>query len=258
MSIRLSHLLITILTLLPGLLKGQDEIFVEIRGELRTVDGKPVSFAHVIDLSNRRGTSADYEGRFRIFTQPGDTLLFSAVGFQKATLAVPENLRSGTYPIKLVLQQDTIALPVAVITPWPESWEEFRQAFTALDIPNENASIEISDKALEQAIRDARPGGGIILPGPVSLLYDAFSREAKNRRRYENLQAGMQKFETIYRRLGHQALAEICHSGELDVMQAFIEACGLSQDLISGSSDLDLILALMRCNDCNEHRNQPK
>lgn len=226
---------------------GQEQEYLEIRGEVLRMDGMGVPFANIMSMEMQNGTAADYYGKFRFFVKAGDTLQISAIGFQTAEIAVPGHLEAGIYPLRVKLQTDTLELSETVITPWPETWEEFRQAFVELDVPGETAVIEIPDEAIKQAIRDAKPEGGLTLPGPVSLLYNAFSREARYKRKLESLKGESRRFEIIRKRIGPEVLANICGSEVRDVMERFVARCGITDAFLAEASELDLIQALYQC-----------
>lgn len=233
----------------PHSSQAQDPVYVDIRGSVYDMAGRGIPFAHLISIRTLKGTAADYYGRFRFFAKPGDTLILTAMGFRNTTIPIPDHLGEGVYPIRITLPPDTLELSEAVITPWPETWQEFRHAFITLDVPGDAPYIEIPAAAIRQAIRDARPGGGITLPGPVSMLYEAFSRNAKYRRKLEALQKESSRFETIKYRLGQSVLATITGSGEPDQMEAFVAHCDLSDNFIATASNLQLITILLQCAD---------
>lgn len=258
MFFRINSLILSVLLFFSLQSKAQDDIFIDIRGEVLSMNGKGVPFVNVFSTTGQKGTAADFYGKFRMFVQSGDTLKITAVGFRPSIIPIPPDLPKGIYPLRITLSQDTIELSEAVITPWPENWQEFRAAFLALDVPNESFIIEIPQAALKQAIRDAKPGGGITMPGPVSILYEAFSRDAKKRRKLEALEGESNRFEIICRSVGQNGLANLCGSKERDKMESFVARCNLSDVFIAQANKLELIEALMHCADCSDTTNQEK
>lgn len=107
----------------------------------------PVFYANIWDKNKRRGTVSNGQGFFSFVVHKGDTILFSAIGYQKAKMVVPATLSENTYSIIQFMKHDTIMLPTAVIYPWPAP-HEFKQAFLALNIPDDD--IARAQKNLEQ------------------------------------------------------------------------------------------------------------
>ena len=235
-------------------IQAQEPVIVDIRGSIHDLAGRGIPFAHLISVTTMKGTAADYYGRFRFHTVAGDTLILTAMGYRNTTIPIPHFLSEGVYPLHITLPPDTLELSEAVITPWPETWKEFKQAFIALEVPGDAPVIEIPSAAIRQAIRDAKPGGGISMPGPVSLLYEAFSRDAKYRRKLEKLQKETSRYETIRYRLGQNVLATIAGTGEPDRLEAFVARCDLGDSFITEASNLQLIMVLLQC----AERERPK
>lgn len=107
----------------------------------------PVFYANIWDKNKRRGSISNGQGFFSFVVQKGDTILFSAVGYQKAKLVIPSNLSENSYSVIQFMKNDTIMLPTAVIYPWPTP-QEFKQAFLSLNIPDDD--ITRAEKNLDR------------------------------------------------------------------------------------------------------------
>ena len=143
--------LIAILCLaLPGLAQTDSTAkpdIVQFSGVVVTDSLMPVPFAHIIVRSTYRGTMSDVYGFFSFVAQEGDTLLFSAVGFQRSQYIVPTDLAENKYSMIHVLSPDTVMLRELVVTPWP-SREQFADAFL---------NLELAETDLELAMRNLSP-----------------------------------------------------------------------------------------------------
>lgn len=95
-----------------------------------------VPFATVGDLNTRRGAIADYYGYFALVVHPGDTLIFSSLGYKKKTYVVPDTT-SMDFTLVQVLRFDTIMADPVDVYPWP-SKEEFGDYFVEMDIADED------------------------------------------------------------------------------------------------------------------------
>lgn len=121
----------------------------------------PIPYTHISIEHTRRGTFADRNGFFSMVVQKGDTLMFSAVGFKKASYIVPSNLDEHRYSIFQVMYGDTITLPETVIYPWP-SKENFKLEFLALDVSDkmrEIASKNLANNVMAH-LRESMPRDG--------------------------------------------------------------------------------------------------
>ena len=138
------------------------EIYVQISGIV--VAGsklEPVPFVTVLEKSSYRGTSSDYYGFFSFVAMPGDTIVFSSIGYKKSTYVIPDTLRNGRYSLIHSIEEDTVKLAQLDVYPWP-SREQFRDAFLNTDIPNDDLTraqnnLDPETLALKQ---EAYPAGG--------------------------------------------------------------------------------------------------
>ncbi len=115
----------------------------------------PVPFTNIIIRNEGRGTTADNSGYFSFVAKERDTILFSAVGFQKSSFIIPDSLKDHKYSLIHVMESDTVQLEEAVVYPWP-SREEFRQAFLNADIPDDDlarARKNLNDEDMRERFR---------------------------------------------------------------------------------------------------------
>ena len=143
---------------------GVDSTLVQLSGLV--LDGSQeelasVPYANIYIEGVGRGTYTDFSGFFSIVVREGDTVRFSAVGFETATLVVPDTLEDQRYSIVQMLSQDTFNLPVAVIFPWP-SREHFKLEFLAMDVSSElqrQAQANLAERRLREARKEVLPDG---------------------------------------------------------------------------------------------------
>lgn len=138
------------------------EIYVQISGII--VQGEnlnPVPFVTVIEKSSYRGTSSDYYGFFSFVAMPGDTIIFSSIGFKTSSYVIPDTLTDGRYSLIHTMEEDTILLAQYDVHPWP-SREQFRDAFLNTDIPNDDLTRAQNnlDENILVAKQEAYPAGG--------------------------------------------------------------------------------------------------
>ena len=121
----------------------------------------PIPYATIVIKNDGRGTYAGLDGFFSIVTHKGDTVVFSALGYDDAEYIVPDTLKDDKYSIVQLLTQNSIDLPAAVVFPWP-SREHFKLEFLAMDVTTELQSIateNLSANNLER-LRETVPRSG--------------------------------------------------------------------------------------------------
>lgn len=109
----------------------------------------PVPYATVLIKGDGRGTYANLEGFFSIVTHKGDSILFSALGYEDAVYVVPDTLQDDKYSIVQLMTKNNIDLPAAVVFPWP-SRDHFKLEFLAMDVTDEMQSIAANNLSADK------------------------------------------------------------------------------------------------------------
>lgn len=95
-----------------------------------------------------RGVFTDYRGFFSMPTLEGDSIIISAVGFQKQRLVVPRVV-DASYHVVINLRESTIMLAGVEVLPYSNE-EQFKEAFVALNLPSRE--LENVEKNLSPAV----------------------------------------------------------------------------------------------------------
>jgi len=107
-----------------------------------------VPYASIQISGTQYGTSSDNSGYFSLFMNPGDTLVFSSIGYQDAAFVMPFQLGSNSYSLIQLMKKDTLLLEEVVVFPWP-TLENFEKAF--LDTQPKHSEME---HVVEEVKRD--------------------------------------------------------------------------------------------------------
>lgn len=130
----------TLVILMTYTADAQTEVrkLIQFSGVVVTSDSlDPVAFTNVIIHNTRRGTMTDVYGYFSFVAQEEDTIVFSAVGYQRSSYRIPTDLEDNKYSLIHLMTKDTVELGVTTIYPWP-SKEQFREAFLTLNVPDDD------------------------------------------------------------------------------------------------------------------------
>jgi hypothetical protein len=159
-----------------------DSSLVEITGVVITGEGDdmyPVPFATVSVKSSGRGTYASFTGTFSIVCRKGETLVFSAIGYETVEYGIPENLDGLYYHITVGMKEDIINLPEVVIFPWPDP-KHLRIEFLAMkqsqaldmeEIARDNLNQETLARISDNMLPDGKEGAQYYLRKQASALY---------------------------------------------------------------------------------------
>lgn len=90
---------------------------------------------HIYVPKAGRGTTTNYLGYFSMPVLVGDSIVVSAVGFEKQHYIVPKN-KGDQLTVIIEMSQDTSYLPEIAVFPYPTE-EMFKEAILALELPNQ-------------------------------------------------------------------------------------------------------------------------
>ena len=133
--------LIIISILIAGIftptLSQDDEKLIQLSGVVRNEYLQPLQFVHILIMNQHRGTISDTRGMFSFVVHPRDTIMFSAVGYKRTGLIIPDTLASFNYPVDVIMEGDTIEIREVIILPW-KTYEEFKRAFISIELPDDD------------------------------------------------------------------------------------------------------------------------
>ncbi|MEA1887235.1 MAG: carboxypeptidase-like regulatory domain-containing protein [Bacteroidota bacterium] len=115
--------------------------YVQVNGLVFDDESMPVKYVNIISKGLRTGTTTDERGIFSIISYPGDTLIFSSVGYQPAFIRIPPGVDSPVYTIDITMEIDTINIGSVLVLPW-KTYNEFKRAVVDYVSPRE---IEIQN-----------------------------------------------------------------------------------------------------------------
>ncbi len=154
--------LIVISLLFSFFAQAQEDIKpLQLSGIVMSEDSIPqaIPFAHVYKKNGLRGTMTDAEGFFSFAVLPGDTVVFSSIGFEKEYLQIPDTLQKTAYLARVEMARDTTLLEEVTLYPWP-SRDRFKTAFLATNITTTANDIAMRNLA-SQALMERAAAMGI-------------------------------------------------------------------------------------------------
>ena len=139
-------ILLIIITALTTTIKAQGKIvwqdatnkLIQFSGVVVEGDSlRPLPYSSIIVNHSSRGTVSDYFGYFSFVAKLGDTIIFSALGYNSANFIIPDTLSTNKYSLIQVLRMDTVSLMTTEVYPWP-TIGQFKSAFLALQLPEDD------------------------------------------------------------------------------------------------------------------------
>lgn len=117
--------------------RGPEDELVQFSGMVRDLQHRALPNVNIIILNDRRGTTSDKRGMFSFVVHSNDTILFSHMGHKGTIHVIPDSLAGQQYPADIFMVSDTFHLAEVRIYPW-KTYQEFKEAFLALDLPDDD------------------------------------------------------------------------------------------------------------------------
>lgn len=127
--------------------KKGGENLVQFSGVIRNINYVPLGHVNIVILNKAEGTTSDGRGLFSFVVQPNDTVLFSHIGYKPTIHVIPDTLQTFDYPSDIFMVSDTFQLAEVKIYPW-KTYEEFKDAFIAMEMPTDNEERALKNIAL--------------------------------------------------------------------------------------------------------------
>jgi hypothetical protein len=168
-------------------------------------------------------------------------------------------MHSPVIPLHVLMRVDTTQISGVTIYPWPADAKALKEAVLAMEdqtpkipdlklndpkfynIPLPGGQPKVSIPGMPD------PGLTVTLPGPITALYDAFSKEGKSRRMFESLTNQDNKKVVAARRYNADVVQRVTHFKTDKEIQDFMLFCNLSVDFIVSSKEYDLYKAIHEC-----------
>jgi hypothetical protein len=137
--------IITVLAIASGLMltathtaqaQGQEKLVMFTGIITAGKTSEPLPEAYISIPRAGRGVLSNNVGYFAIPVLPGDSVVFSYLGFKKQYHIIPRRLAEQSYSAVVAMQEDVQMLTEVKVYPYPTE-ELFKQAFVNLKLPDE-------------------------------------------------------------------------------------------------------------------------
>lgn len=129
---------------------------VQFSGIITDTDSNSVvPYVTITNESNKgQKYAANYQGYFSIIVNPGDTLTFSAIGFNRKSFVLPAQIEGSSYTEMIKMKPEIVYLKAVRIYPWA-TIEEFNKDFLSMKVADDDMAIakrNLSPKSIQGMI----------------------------------------------------------------------------------------------------------
>lgn len=144
----------------------KEKPLIQFTGIITNVDSNTVvPYVTVTNLTNKgQRYAANYKGFFSFIAHPGDSVLFSAIGYRDVLMAIPSNIPDSKYTAMVKMKAEIVNLPTVRVYPWA-TVEEFTRDFMSMKIADDDYAIalrNLSQESLSGLIQTLPRDGGEI------------------------------------------------------------------------------------------------
>lgn len=238
---------------------AQDKVSVE--GFISNEKGIRIPLVNIVNISNHTGTTSNIDGEFRMPSEAGDTLRFSAIGFIPKRIIVQASNDSPLIPLHIVMQTDTVQLSSVTIYAWPGSVDALKKAVLEMEpLANNQPDLHLDRPLkLDQQVNTIHPhianpipgtapvAGGVSVTAPWQAMYDRYSKSGKSlRKRYELEQA-----KTLHERVlcyyNPELIREITRFKTDEEIEDFMEYCKITDEFVMTHTAYELMCTIRDC-----------
>ncbi len=202
--------------------------------------------ANIINLNSLKGVSSSDTGLFGIQAKINDTILISFLGYKTINIKVTKeniNRHQTIYLSENPMVLDEVILSSKQLTGIINRDVEIIPIHQPINIqPKINAMFGDPKPNVISNFNDALKQ----IMDPVDLIYNIFSRQAKDLRRLKKIQNEDKVRKMLSERYDRELLSRLLNVDKKDVYLV-LESCDYSDNFIKQANDLQILEALLHC-----------
>lgn len=234
------------------LLSAQNDEKLFIKGyTINTENLDVVQLANIRNIKSNERWISNRNGFFNISVHPNDTIKISAIGFQNMFIAV-QNILPKNHVDTIIVLMKSISYQLKDVT--------IKSNFRRDSIARIVSKLLLHDSLLNNYNRIyLRPKGkiylsknplypGIIYEGPLTDLYNKFSKEGKDNISFEAFVKYCSMQQKVDDKYNKELIKSLTNIDDLE-LDEFILFCNLNRNFIYSANQYDLYTAIKKCGD---------
>lgn len=199
--------------------------------------------AYVENSSRHLSSETNQTGNFEIYAEPGDTLVFSSLGYYWAKHIVTNesnlifHLAPQVYEIGTVLKL------------FPYNYDELTRRVLAMKPVEDTFKLNLEHEPFQQVNTHQAGQLNYTIDGALTALYNATNRHARNAVKAAELLNNKENILIINKKFNKAMVKEITNIPD-EYFDRFITFCNFTDDFIVKTSDFQIIMAICFKYDC--------
>ncbi len=246
----MKRLLLTVFMLAILVKVYPQEDLSTVEGTIYNMKNKPLPFANIKVKRSFRGTVSSYNGKYSLKVKPFDVVVVSSMGYKALAFYIPGDIPE-LFRKDVHLSKDTILLEETIVTPWPVTYDKLKREFVSLKPVEKDSTLQKKDFYLTKGkileYKSASNEGMIAIPGPFSMLYNAFGDKPRQYRKLRKDKKKIHQYHAVNKKLRLEAVREITHINEDDSLIIFLDECGITDQFILKNNEYDIYKKIKKC-----------
>lgn len=192
---------------------------------------------YVENITRHTVTESNSSGTFEIYSFPGDTLIFSFIGYYWTKHIVTIDNHANIFLIPQVYE-------IGAITKYfPYSYEELTQKVLAMKPVEDSLQLNLEHEPF-LPVNNHQPGQlSYTYTGAITELYNATNRHARNAIKAAELLSHKENILIINKKFNKAMVVEMTHIPD-EYFDRFITFCNFSDEFLLQTSDFQIIMTI--------------
>ncbi len=215
-------------------------------------DSFPIPKVSIMNYRTLDGVICTSKGYFEITIAKGDSLCFTAMGFDNYILSFKENNSNN---LNIYLTEATYNLKEVTIWPYANK-DEFKKAFKELQLPDDRVELNLPEVKVDSVptihlggakvfIKDAKLT--MVREGPFTKLYEQYSKAGRERTAYRELLVKDANEKMVALKYNVAFVKNVTGIKDDDQAASLMEYCCLPEEFVLNANEYDLVLAVEDC-----------
>ena len=217
---------------------------IEITGEIINAETKePVPYVHIVNDRQNQGTTSNSQGRFWITMEKQDTLLLSAIGFEKFAFTLKKDITTDKLVVTIEMNTATMELqPVKVFAFRDEAALKRALVETEVSLDEQQRGIQLPGFYYGPT-KEVKPSA---FGNPISFIASKFSRDVKEQKKLQQYQQSYDYQKLIKAKYNQAVVMELTGLPE-EKVEEFMEFCKLEDSFLGPASEYEIAIAVNKC-----------
>ncbi len=223
--------------------------FVVIAGYVFESEGlEPIPHVNIYVQRTRKGTITNQRGYFVLKASLNDTIVFSSLGYERKYAVVTDSVKERTDELIILMEKKFYELMSVDIIEL-RRYQQLKYEIVNMQLPDDEYVFAFENFPSRPADIDYHSRAGLsdfgLVFSPITALYDAFSREGRERRKLQELLERDRVRAQVEEKISLRDIANIANMN-ISEAEAFLNWCNFPPEFILSLNDYDLTLIVMQ------------